>query len=85
MPVGDMTIRNIPDDVFRLFTDKAQQEGLSPESLALRLVQREVRRPKIPSIEDIAELKRLRELTPGRQPSSVPIIRELRDHGDIGD
>ena len=82
--MGDMTISNIPDAVLKRLRDRASQEQKSAETLVLELLERAALMPRIPSRESLSELDRIRAMTPAPLPSSVPLIRELREQNDTG-
>jgi hypothetical protein len=83
--MGAKTIENIPEAVWERFEIKAREQGLAPEALIVRLMEREVLVPKVPSAETMRRMAELRAMTPKQDGTTGKILRELRDYGDIGD
>ncbi|HBE00020.1 MAG TPA: hypothetical protein DC060_17710 [Gemmatimonadetes bacterium] len=68
-------IRNVPEDVHRRAKAKAALEGVTLSDLALRALQKELRRLSVTEV-----LARVRELGPiYGAPAAADIIREERD------
>mgnify|MGYP001388493710 FL=1 len=68
-------IRNVPEDVHRRAKAKAALEGVTLSDLALRALQKELRRLSVTEV-----LARVRELGPMYgAPAAADIIREERD------
>ena len=68
-------IRNVPEDVHRRAKAKAALEGVTLSDLALRALQKELRRLSVTEV-----LARVRELGPiYGAPAAADIIREDRD------
>ena len=68
-------IRNVPEDVHRRAKAKAALEGVTLSDLALRALQKELRRLSVTEV-----VARVRELGPiYGAPAAADIIREERD------
>lgn len=67
-------IRNVPDELHRQAKARAALEGLTLSDIALRALEREIRRP---SIGEIAA--RIREMEPMDIPAGGLLVREERD------
>ncbi len=74
MPIM-IQIRNVPEDVHRRAKAKAALEGVTLSDLALRALQKELRRLSVTEV-----VARVRELGPiYGAPAAADIIREERD------
>lgn len=67
-------IRNVPDELHRRAKARAALDGVTLSDLALRALEREVRRP---SVGEIAA--RIREMEPMEIPDGALLVREERE------
>ena len=75
--MGQLLVRNVPDDAIAALKMRAAENGRSMEA-ELRAIVQELARP--PLSDFLAEADRLREKTRGRGgPTAEQIIREDRD------
>jgi antitoxin FitA len=80
--MGQIVVRNIDDEALARFKDAARSEGVSAEARLRRMIEAEPRR--ITRQEAFRRMAELRAMTPKPLPSSVPLLRELRDGHDEG-
>jgi plasmid stability protein len=81
--MGQLLIRNIPDDVLEAFKHRANSEGIATETLARRVIAQTASRPDVKAA--IARMRELRAMTPAPLSSEFNVIRDLRDGDDTGD
>jgi antitoxin FitA len=74
MPMANVQVRGVPDDVHRRLKSQA---ALSGQSLNDFLLDRMTDIAKLPTIPELAE--RIRQREPYAGPSSAALIREDRD------
>lgn len=75
----DVLVRNIDDEVARELKAKAAAEGTSVNEIARRALRNEVSRSRA---EVIAELDRIRAMSPYSPVDSTTLIREDRDNDE---
>ncbi len=83
--MAQLLIRNIPEDVMTAFKARANGEGMAAETLARIVIARESERP--PRAEAIRRMEAMRALSkplPSDSPSSLALLRQLRDGNDDG-
>jgi plasmid stability protein len=77
--VVDILVRNVEEDVARALKAKAAHEGTSLNEIAREALRNVVKPQKI---ELLAELDRIRAMTPRRLDDSTRLIREDRDNDE---
>ncbi len=85
--MADVLVRGIAQDVIERLEEKARRSGRSLDDLAREVLTREAtptRAPVQTRAEILADLDRIRAMTPKRLDSSVWLIRQARDADDIG-
>lgn len=75
----DILVRNVEEDVARRLKEKAAAAGTSLNEVAREAFRKEVRPSKA---EVLAEIDRVRAMTPRRLSDSTPLIREDRDNDE---
>lgn len=75
----DILVRNVEKDVARRLKEKAAAAGTSLNEVAREALRKEVKPSKA---EVLAEMDRIRAMTPHRLPDSTPLIREDRDNDE---
>jgi plasmid stability protein len=75
----DILVRNLEDEVARDLKAKAAAEGISVNELARQALRKEVKPSKA---EVMAELDRIRALSPHSPVDSTMLIREDRDNDE---
>jgi plasmid stability protein len=78
--MGQMVVRKIDDEALARFKARAKHEGVSAEALLRRMIEAEPRR--MSREEALKRMDELRAMTPKMLPSSVSILRALRDGDD---
>ena len=68
-------LRNVPDDLYRLFKARAALEGMSLSDYLLAELRRSAEQPALRELRE--RLHQRRSVSPGVAPAAV--IRELRD------
>jgi plasmid stability protein len=80
--MGQLLVRNIPDDAMAAFKQRAKAEGLAAEALARRLLIQAAHRPNV--AESVARMAELRAMTPKPINDLAGVLRETRDGDDAG-
>lgn len=75
----DILVRNVEDEVARDLKAKATAEGISVNELARQALRKEVKPSRA---EVIAELDRIRAMSPPSPVDSTTLIREDRDNDE---
>ena len=76
--MGQLLVRNVPDEAITALKTQAARNGRSMEAEARELLSRLA--PPAPKRDWLAEADRLREATKGRGgPDAWEIVREMRD------
>jgi ribosomal protein S21 len=78
--MGQIVVRNIDDAALARFKDAARREGVSAEARLRRMIEAEPRR--LTREEALQRMDELRAMTPKTLPSSVHILRAMRDGND---
>lgn len=85
--MADVLVRGLEQDVLDRLEEKARRAGRSFDDLAREALTREAapsRAPVQTRAEILADLDRIRAMTPKRLDSSVCLIRQARDADEIG-
>ncbi len=78
--MGQMVVRKIDDEALARLKVRAILEGVSAEALVRRMI--ETVPPRMSREEALKRMDELRAMTPKMLPSSVGILRALRDGDD---
>ena len=83
--MAQLLVRNIPDDVMADFKARASSEGMAAEALARIVIANESKRPsRAEAIRRMDALRALSPPLPPGSPSSVELLRQIRDGNDDG-
>ena len=75
----DILVRNVEEDVARALKEKAKTAGVSQNEIARAALRNDVKPSKA---EVLAELDRIRAMTPYSPVDSTELIREDRDNDE---
>jgi plasmid stability protein len=78
--VGQMVVRKINDETLARFKARAKSEGVSAEAMVRRMIETESAR--MTREQALKRMDELRALTSKTLPSSVELIRAMRDCSD---